>query len=284
VGGSAETPGAVILAGTAALRAGAGRLQICTDPAVAAHVAVAMPEARVMAWDGPGPVGHVRGDGGASETPEAGLASAAGRADAVVLGPGILEDERASALLHVVVRHLGPTTALLLDSAALRACVDEHLPAALADRAALMPNLAEAASMLAADRGAVERDPGAALDGLVAEHGCVVSLRDAETLTAAPAGPGSGRRYAERSGVPALATSGSGDVLAGIAGGLLARGADPLTALLWANHLHALAGRRGGAVAGIGMLARELLDHLAALLGDLEGQARHLASPSDPVG
>ena len=65
-----------------------------------------------------------------------------------------------------------------------------------------------------------------------------------------------------------LATSGSGDVLAGLVGGLCARGADPLTAALWGIYLHGESGRRLGKEVGrIGYLARELLDPVPGLLG-----------------
>src|SRR5690242_4429710 len=69
IAGAVDTPGAAVLAGTAALRAGAGRLQVVTDDAVQAIVAAALPEARVVAF----------GD----------LEDAVGSAAAVVIGPGL---------------------------------------------------------------------------------------------------------------------------------------------------------------------------------------------------
>ena len=68
-------------------------------------------------------------------------------------------------------------------------------------------------------------------------------------------------------GSPGLGVSGSGDVLAGIVGGLLARGADPLSALLWSVWLHGEAGARlGRSVGPIGFLARQIADEIPALL------------------
>ena len=68
-------------------------------------------------------------------------------------------------------------------------------------------------------------------------------------------------------GGPGLGVSGSGDVLAGIVGGLLARGAEPLTALLWAVWLHGEAGRSlAGKVGKLGFLAREIPAEVPALL------------------
>jgi NAD(P)H-hydrate repair Nnr-like enzyme with NAD(P)H-hydrate dehydratase domain len=77
----------------------------------------------------------------------------------------------------------------------------------------------------------------------------------------------SGDAWKYTGGAPGLGVSGSGDVLAGIVGGLLARGADPLNALLWAVWLH---GEAGAAlvkkIGPIGFLAREIADELPALL------------------
>jgi NAD(P)H-hydrate repair Nnr-like enzyme with NAD(P)H-hydrate dehydratase domain len=68
-------------------------------------------------------------------------------------------------------------------------------------------------------------------------------------------------------GAPGLGVSGSGDVLAGIVGGLLARGAEPLNALLWAVWLHGEAGAALGRKAGkLGFLAREIAGEIPRLL------------------
>ena len=70
-----------------------------------------------------------------------------------------------------------------------------------------------------------------------------------------------------KGGGPGLGVSGSGDTLAGIVGGLLARRADPLTALLWAVWCHGEAGRRLGEKVGtLGYLAREIPDEVPGLL------------------
>ena len=74
-------------------------------------------------------------------------------------------------------------------------------------------------------------------------------------------------RGAYAGGGVGLATGGSGDVLAGIAAGLAARGAEPLAATLWAVWLHGEAGRRCAEQIGpLGFLARELLAHVPALM------------------
>ena len=76
-----------------------------------------------------------------------------------------------------------------------------------------------------------------------------------------------GNCWTYEGGAPGLGVSGSGDVLAGIVGGLLARGAEPLNALLWAVWLHGEAGARlGRSVGPIGFLARQIADEVPALL------------------
>jgi NAD(P)H-hydrate repair Nnr-like enzyme with NAD(P)H-hydrate dehydratase domain len=76
-----------------------------------------------------------------------------------------------------------------------------------------------------------------------------------------------GECWTYQGGAPGLGVSGSGDVLAGIVGGLLARGAEPLNALLWAVWLHGEAGAAlANKVGPIGFLAREIADEVPALL------------------
>jgi NAD(P)H-hydrate repair Nnr-like enzyme with NAD(P)H-hydrate dehydratase domain len=97
-------------------------------------------------------------------------------------------------------------------------------------------------------------------------YGAVVAIRGAETWMAGPHGDA----FCDDAGNVGLAVSGSGDVLSGMVAGLAARGADPLTAVLWAVHVHGLAGERlAERVAPIGFLARELLDVVPGLLAEL---------------
>jgi NAD(P)H-hydrate repair Nnr-like enzyme with NAD(P)H-hydrate dehydratase domain len=76
-----------------------------------------------------------------------------------------------------------------------------------------------------------------------------------------------GKAWTYKGGSPGLGVSGSGDVLAGIVGGLLARGAEPLNALLWAVWLHGEAGTKlAKRVGPIGFLAREIAGEIPGLL------------------
>jgi NAD(P)H-hydrate repair Nnr-like enzyme with NAD(P)H-hydrate dehydratase domain len=119
------------------------------------------------------------------------------------------------------------------------------------------------ASLLECEAAEVEADPLAAGRACAERYNAVTLVKGVESHVAAP--DGSAFRYA--GGGPGLGISGSGDTLAGIVGGLLARGCDPLTALLWGVWCHGEAGRRLGEKVGtLGYLAREIPDEVPALL------------------
>jgi len=257
VGATAETPGALLLSGLAALRAGAGRLQVAAPDEVAPLLAVHLPEAKVTGFE--------TGASGSLEPCDR-LAETMSSADAVLIGSGTGDAAAGRDLLGAALEALGTTDgALVIDAGALVALGED--PAALgpvADRAVAMPNPGEASALAADDRSGSDGDE--LLSHLVDVLGCAVAVRAADTWLGAPRRPA----VVERNGPVGLATSGSGDVLAGLIAGHLARGADPFTALLWAVHIHACAGRRLTAgAAQLGFLARELIDAIAAVRASL---------------
>jgi hydroxyethylthiazole kinase-like uncharacterized protein yjeF len=239
IGGAVPTPGAALLAGHAALRSGAGVLQVCCAPEAAMALAVQMPEARVTGWDDLG---------GQLEA-----------ADAVLVGPGLDDIDHSLDLLRTVATS---EAALVVDAYALGAL--SHEPNLLHGRArlpVLTPNTTEAGVL--SGRNELDDLADAASD-LARRYQAVVSVRG---HTANP----DGDRWREEGGDIGLGTAGSGDVLAGLVAGLLARGAEPAQAACWAVHVHAAAGQRLAARLGrTGFLARELAAEaplvLAALL------------------
>ncbi|MER6585376.1 NAD(P)H-hydrate dehydratase [Micromonospora chalcea] len=247
VGGSRFTPGAVLLAGVAALRAGAGVLQLAAAESTAASLSIQVPEALVVGLPETGD-GAVRGDPGDL------LRGLVAEADVVAVGPGLTDIETTGELLRLVLDAAGRETALVLDAYALGAL--SHAPELLAGsgrKAVLTPNLTEAKHLLG-------RDPGDDLDAeaveLAGRYDAVVSLYG---HIATP----DGRAWREESGDAGLGTSGSGDVRAGLLAGLLSRGADPAQAACWAAFAHAVSGQRLVPRYGrIGFLARELLDEI----------------------
>ncbi len=247
VGGSDVTPGAVLLAGIAALRAGAGKLRISTASAVAGSVAVALPEALV------------EGDG--DDEVERVVEGCA----AVLVGTGMLDSDLASSRARRVLDAVADDRTLVVLDAAAVTGLDMSAP--LGPRAVVVPNVSEAARVLDASSA----DDGAELaTSLASRLSCTAAVRDADTFATAP----ERETYVDRSGNAGLATSGSGDVLAGVVAGLAARGADPLQAVVWAAHVHGLAGDRLAARIGpVGYLARELLDEIPAVLTSLTSPA-----------
>jgi hydroxyethylthiazole kinase-like uncharacterized protein yjeF len=256
IAGSRELAGAALLAGVAALRAGAGKLQIATVASVAASLSIAVPEARVI---------------GCEETRESCIASAAipylldcaKGADGIAIGCGLQHGPPLGELLDALLGS-GLDRPLVLDAAAL-GCLAPRAAAlrAWTGGAILLPHSREMARLLDCEAAQVEADPLAAARRAASDYGAIALIKGQYSHVAAP----DGRAFRFEGGGIGLATSGSGDVLAGIVGGLCARGLDPLAATLWGVWLHGEAGRiLSGRVGRIGFLAREIVDLVPGLM------------------
>jgi ADP-dependent NAD(P)H-hydrate dehydratase len=258
IGGAARTPGAAMLAGLAALRAGAGKLQLAVAAPVATAVAVAIPEALVL------PLPAAEESGSVEPSKASGVRDLAAKADVVCIGPGLDDAERSAELVGDLLGSLGGQTRVVLDAYALGALPgQEKLCEAVPGGLVLTPNAAEAGILLGEDPPS---EYGPAARRVAERYGAVVALRGA---IATP----EGRLYLDGAGQAGLGTSGSGDVLAGGVAGLLARGATPDQAAVWGAHLHATAGERLAARVGpLGYLARELLDEIPQVLTELSVQ------------
>jgi hydroxyethylthiazole kinase-like uncharacterized protein yjeF len=127
----------------------------------------------------------------------------------------------------------------------------------------LLPHAGELASLLDCDEEMIEKDP-IGCGRRAAEHYRSIVLVKGVTSHVVTR---EGEVWTYSGGAPGLGVSGSGDVLAGIVGGLLARGAEPLNALLWAVWLHGEAGAALAKKVGpIGFFARQIADEVPALL------------------
>lgn len=254
IAGSRDVGGAALLCALSAMRAGAGRLQIATVDVIAPHLAMAMPEAMV--------VGMATGrDGGFAPSTVKPLAEMADKADAVVAGPGLQGGKVAEQLAGALIEN---GNLLALDAALLHALPARKTDAKRAQtRLVLLPHSGEMASLLGCRPEEVEADPLAAGRACAEAYHAVTLVKGVESHVVTP--EGSAFRY--RGGGPGLGISGSGDTLAGIVGGLLARGCDPLTALLWGVWSHGEAGRRLSEKVGtLGYLARQIPDEVPSLL------------------
>jgi hydroxyethylthiazole kinase-like uncharacterized protein yjeF len=256
VAGSRELAGAALLAGIGGLRAGAGKLQIATAQSVAERIAVAMPEARV--------IGCAETDDGCL-APEAiaPLIESAADAQALLIGCGLQHGPPLDAMLDALLDS-DLDTPLVLDAAALGSLAPRAKAlSAWGAGAILLPHAREMARLLDCALEEVEADPLAAARRAAERFNCIALIKGRYSHVVHP----DGRAFRFKGGGVGLATSGSGDVLAGIVGGLAARGADPLTATLWGVYLHGEAGRRLSREVGrIGFLARELLDQVPRLM------------------
>ena len=255
VGGSAGSPGAVLLSGLAALRVGAGKLSLAVAASVAPALAVAVPESGVTALteDDDGTL-----TGGGLDPLERKL----GRASAVLVGPGLSDPESTVTLLRGVLERVDDDVPLVLDAFAVGVLPQlEDLAPTLRDRLVLTPNADEIAHLLEVDDVADDDLPGA-VRTVAERYGAAVTCDDVIATD--------GRLWRKVAGNRGLGTSGSGDVLAGAVAGVLARGAEPGQAAAWGTHLHSAAGDRlAGTVGGVGFLARELLDVLPTVLSEL---------------
>lgn len=252
VAGSREIAGAAGLAGVAALRAGAGKLAIATGESAASTLAVAVPEARVFALP---------------ETPSGGLAldgldrvaARARGAGAIVIGPGLMDEEATAHFTFALLARFRGVK-VVLDATALKAI---PMLGRFDEPVLVTPHAGEMASLVGCGKDEVQRDPATCAVDAARRWNAVVALKGAATLVALPGGEG----WRHEGSQPGLATSGSGDVLAGLAAGLLARGATLEQAAAWAVVLHAQAGSALAARLGpVGFLARELADEVPAIL------------------
>lgn len=259
IGGSRSTPGGVLLAGEAALRMGAGRLSIAVAESIAPHLAVAMPECGVVGLP-EDDEGGVTGERVAEL-----LGKELGRADAVLVGPGLVDAGGSRQLLAEIVPALPDDVPAVLDAFGLTVLpeIPEDAQRALAGRLVLTPNTGELRRIVGWDEVPKDRLLEAVLEA-AQRYGAVVGC---DTLVAWDE-----HVWEITTGDTGLGTSGSGDVVAGAVAGLLSRGAGPAQSLVWAKHVHAAAGDALAMRYGrIGFLASELPPQLPLVLRSLRG-------------
>lgn len=258
IGGARELPGTMVLAATAALRSGAGKVQIATGRSIAIHVALAMPESRV--------VGLPESATGAFARASIPLILERSQlADAVLIGPGMNGGASVMKLLETLIPQLSGRT-VLLDATALDALTSRRdLLKSLEGRAIITPHEGEMKRMLGLDVSADIGDRRELAQAMAAELEAVVVLKGAETIIATPGG----EFYINTAGNSGLAVSGSGDTLSGLIAGLAARRAEPIQAAVWGVYLHARAGEiLAGRIGPLGYLSREIAAEIPGLLND----------------
>ncbi|MBJ6982911.1 NAD(P)H-hydrate dehydratase [Luteimonas sp. MC1572] len=237
VGGDHGTGGAVIIAAAAALRAGAGLVSVATREAHVSALLARAPEA--MAHGG--------------DDPDAWSALCAA-ASVCAVGPGLGRTAWARRLLDVA---LASGTPLVLDADALNLLAEA--PRVLPPSTIVTPHPGEAARLLGSTAADVQGDRFGAVRALRERLGCVVVLKGAGTLVAAP-----GRDIMViDAGNPGMAVGGMGDALTGVVAALCAQGHVPADAAALGALLHGVAGDRAAAEGGArGLLPSDLIDAL----------------------
>jgi NAD(P)H-hydrate epimerase len=248
VAGAPGKTGAAHLALTGALRGGAGLVTLAARAEALPLALAGRPEAMSVALPGEGPL--VRADLGA-------LLAAAKGADALVAGPGIARGPETGELLRALVERA--RVPVVLDADALNALAEEpELVAALAGLEVplvLTPHPGEMARLCATTVDAVQADRVAVAADRARAWNATVVLKGARTVVAAPGVPPA----VIPTGNPGLATGGTGDVLAGLTGALLAGGLEPFAAARAAAWVHGRAGDLAARRFGVrGLVAGDL--------------------------
>ena len=236
IGGGHGSGGAIILCAQASLRAGAGLVSVATHREHVAALLARQPEAMVHAVDGMQPP-----------------ATLLQRASVVAIGPGLGQGDWGRMLLDAAIASGKP---LLLDADALN-LLAAH-PRALAADTILTPHPGEAARLLGIDTAQVQADRYAAAQALAQRFACVVVLKGAGTIVAAP----QRTPIVIAAGNPGMAVGGMGDLLSGVVAALRAQGLDAFDAAACGALLHAVAGDDAAVDGARGMLPTDLLPHL----------------------
>jgi NAD(P)H-hydrate epimerase len=238
VGGLAM-PGAVRLAGEAALRAGAGLVTVATEAHSVASIIAGRPEL----------ICH-------TVKSAAELESLLEAADAVAIGPGLGQSRGARDLFGAVA---GCGNALVLDADALTLLAEmpRHR-----DDWILTPHPGEAARLLGSDTAAIQHDRLGSARAIAARYGGVCVLKGAGTLVVAE----DSLPWVCDRGNPGMATAGAGDVLTGIIAALVAGGCDLERAAAAGVLLHARAGDRAALAGERGLIAGDLIAQLQAVV------------------
>src|SRR3954470_5784855 len=212
VGGGKGMPGAVVLAARGGLRSGIGLARILTDEANVSAVLAAVPSALISGW----PSGKKEIDAEISDW-----------ADAIVIGPGLGKSKQALELVERILQASKKPVLVDADALNLFAGSPSSLGALLAGRAALItPHPAEFARLAGTDVKTVHSNLFDIGLDLARTLGATVLLKGSPTVIFTP----TGERYVVARGTAALGTGGSGDLLDGIAGTILAQTGDALTA------------------------------------------------------
>lgn len=248
VGGMPGKAGAVLLAGLAAVRSGAGLVTIATSPEVSPRIEGRFPELMV--------------EGCLTEEPKDSLRQVMEGKSAIVIGPGLGTGNTAKRVMEIVLCAGIPVVADA-DALTILADKDTHWPNATI----LTPHPGEAGRLLNCSSTDVQSDRVTSCREIARRTGSIVVLKGAGTVIAKP----DGHIAINTTGGPGLATAGTGDVLAGVIGALIGRGVAPFIAACSAVFVHGRAGDIASETLGEhSVSAMDVVDALPKAIAELD--------------
>lgn len=255
IAGSEGMCGAAYLSALAAYRMGAGLVKILTVSGNRTILQTQLPEA-IMAVYNPETV--LEGE----ESFEQEIVKQCDWADAVILGPGIGREPYVEKLVELVLAHA--YVPVVLDADGLNTVADHPgLTRYFTENIIVTPHMGEMARMTGKSVGELKASAIEAAQAYSRDTGAVCVMKDAATVIADK----DGDTYLNASGCSAMAKGGSGDVLTGVIGALLAQGMDITAAAAYGVYLHGLAGERAAEKGNSrSLLAHEIADALPEIL------------------
>jgi NAD(P)H-hydrate epimerase len=255
IAGSEQFPGAAVLCALGAARAGAGYVTVAVPASAAAAVRAHLIEQVVVTYDDTDPRAAI-----------ATILELGNHCGAIAVGPGLgLSD----AMGEIVRGVLAATPLPVVADASALAHLGKHL-APFADKALILTPHAGEFARLSGKGTVAPADRVARLQAFVAEHGITTLLKGRTTLIADRT-----TLHLNPTGTSALATAGTGDVLTGIIGTLLAQGLSPVDAGRAGAYWHGRAGSTAAATRPVGVVAGDVADAL--------GRATELPAADDPI-
>lgn len=243
IAGSPAISGAAYLAGAAAYRMGAGLVKVYTPRENKTAMQMLLPEALLEVYDREQPSKEQ-------------LIQAVEWSDVIVIGPGLGMDTEVEKILEYVICESKVPLVIDADGLNLLAKNTNWLYAKRAE-VLLTPHILEMARLAGESKENVKEHAMEMAKNFVNKYPVTLVLKDARTLVAKEGEP----LYVNTSGNSGMATGGSGDVLAGMLGGLLAQGMTPVEAARLAVYLHGLSGDQAAEEKGAyAMTARDILD------------------------
>lgn len=239
IGGGPGMPGAIRLAGEAALRCGAGRVSIATHPSHHAAISSGRPELMCHAVEK------------ASD-----LRKLLDAVDTIGLGPGLGKARWGRSLFNEVLKSELP---MVVDADALNLLAESQTHR---DNWILTPHPGEAARLTGKSTASIQKDRLAAVVELQDKFGGTIVLKGAGSLISSQKGP----TWISTSGNPGMASPGMGDVLTGVIAALLAQGLSAESAAAYGVEIHARAGDKAAAAGQRGLIASDLLNELRTLV------------------